>query len=385
MNTHTKSLYFRGISFLITLVALLLFVNVPTALAHPADITVTDFFVERDWDNIEIEDTHLRAVHSINWFEAMEKLDPDPTVTAEAMVADLNQYETTIALYLEDNLTVTNAGERCSFENIFIPPQTAPELMAVGFFFNFDIVCEAPIGEITVTADFLLEKYPLQSNFVTFYRFPGNLIATDSLSVEKPTVTQVLGNPEANQTPADLLATFVYEGVRHIVPLGLDHILFIATVFLIAGSVRRVVLYSLLFTVAHSITLALTVFGVIVPSSSWIEAIIALSIIILAIDAIYPFVPRLWQGAVIFGFGLFHGMGFASVLTELGLPDGAEALALFGFNVGVEIGQLGIILLLYAVTWWLFLEKDRKRLTTIIIASIIALIATYWLIERTLF
>ena len=372
----------RSVSYVVICIALVLSAGVQSTSAHPADITVTDFFVDRDWDNAEIEATHLRVSHSINWFEAVVEFDI-ATTTGESF-PDLAQYKDEVAGYLEDNLTLQSGDEPCSFENVFIPVQNELELTAIGFFFNFDVVCESPISDVTVTANFLLEKYPEQSNFLTFYRFPGDLIVTDSVNPGKPTVTHTIGDPEVEQSSFSLFTTFIYEGIRHIVPLGLDHILFIATVFLIAGTVRRVVLYSLIFTLAHSITLALTVLGVIVPNGGLIEAIIALSIIVFAVDAVYRFIPSLWQGAIIFGFGLFHGMGFASVLTDLGLPDGAEVLALIGFNVGVEIGQLGVILMLFVATWWLFQNQERRRVTTTLMAFAIAIVATYWLIERTL-
>ncbi|MEM9336638.1 MAG: HupE/UreJ family protein [Patescibacteria group bacterium] len=372
-------------SIRLLLLALLLFgVQTTSALAHPADITVTDFFVERDWDNVEIAPERLRAVHSVNWFEAMEILDPNNEMTAAELLADLRQSELAIASYLDENLSIQTSEETCSYENISIPEQAAVEVTAVGLFFDFDVVCPVPIGDMTVTASFLLEKYPGQSNFLTFYRFPGDLIVTDSVNQEQPTVTHTIADPQAAQSSLSLFTNFVYEGIRHIVPLGLDHILFIATVFLIAGSLRRIVLYSLIFTLAHSITLALTVLGFIVPNGSLIEAIIALSILVFAVDAVYRFVPQLWQGAIIFAFGLFHGMGFASVLTELGLPEGAEVLALIGFNIGVEVGQLGVILVLAASTWWIFSDPERRRLTTITMATAIACVAAYWVIERTL-
>lgn len=379
-RTHVRKLKFEILIVLIS--SFLLFLNTAPALAHPADITVTDFFVDLDWDNNEIERDRLRAVHSLNWFEAMDVLDPE--ATAADMLSDLQRYEPVVQSYLNDNLTVSTASTSCAFENIYIPEQSAGEVTAVGFFFDFEVVCPTPISDVVVSANFLLEKYPEQSNFLTFYRTPGDLIVTDSLNPENPTASHLISDPEVQQTPLELFVEFLYQGIRHIVPLGLDHILFIATVFLVAGALRRVVLYSLLFTAAHSVTLALTVLGVIVPSSSLIEAIIALSIIVLAIDAIRPFIPKLWQGAVIFGFGLFHGMGFASVLTELGLPAEAELLALLSFNLGVEIGQLGVIFLLFVATWWFFKDNVKKRFITIALATAIAVIATYWLIERTL-
>ena len=382
LKNHSLPSLTRSLLYFVAAIALLLTTHTSVAFAHPADITVTDFFVERDWENTELETNRLRAVHSINWFEAMEVLDPE--AEAADMLADLSQYENTIANYLEENLIILNGNAECTFENIFIPEQSPLEVVAVGLFFDFDVVCERHISEVTVTASFLLDKYPDQSNFLTFYRFPGELIVTDSVNLNNPTVTHIIADPEVVQTPLELFSTFIYEGIRHIVPLGLDHILFIMTVFLIAGTLRRVIVFSLLFTLAHSITLALTVLGVIVPDSSLIEAIIALSIVVLAVDAIHRFIPNVWQGTIIFGFGLFHGMGFASVLTDLGLPENAEISALIGFNIGVEIGQLGVVLTMALATWWFFKEAKRKEITTIAIALAIAAIATYWLIERTL-
>lgn len=372
----------RSLLVLCALVALLLVSQPHATFAHPADITVTDFFVERDEDNTVLADTRLKAVHSLNWFEAMDVLGLG--AAGGEVPVNLDQHEVAVTTYVEENLQVHNAGEACSFENVVIPAQTTDELSAVGFFFTFDVVCSMPITELSVTATFLLEKYPDQSNFLTLYRFPGDLIMTDSLHAERPTAMHTISSSQADQPLLELFSAFVHEGMHHIIPLGLDHILFIATVFLIADSVRRVILYSLIFTAAHSVTLALTALGIITPPSVVVESVIALSIIVLAIDAMYPFIPRVWHGVAIFCFGLFHGMGFAGVLAELGLPAGAEIAALLGFNAGVEIGQLAVICLLYGGTWWFFADTARRRRTTIAMAASIALIATYWLIERTL-
>lgn len=357
-------------------------VSVPAAVAHPADITVTDLFVEQDWDDQVLADTQLRVVHSLNWFVATSLFDFSTTTLAQ--MSETGALASMLAEYLNENLVVSTGGEDCTFTNIAVPDQLIEELVAIGFFFNFNVVCPVSVTTVSITATFLQDTHPEQSNYLTLYRSPGDLIVAESVSGTQPTLTYTVADPTVSQSSSELLMQFVYEGVRHIVPLGLDHILFIITVFLIAGSLRQVVLYSLLFTLAHSLTLALTVLGVIVPNSGLIEAIIALSIVALAVDAIRPTLPQRWQGGIIFLFGLFHGMGFASVLTDLGLPAGAEVLALIGFNVGVELGQLGIVLALTFATYWLFQDAVHKRLATIMIATAIATVATWWLVERTL-
>lgn len=177
---------------------------------------------------------------------------------------------------------------------------------------------------------------------------------------------------------------FLYQGIRHIIPLGLDHILFITTIFLLSRSLLQIVKYSLIFTLAHSVTLSMMVLGVFSLPGEIVEPIIAFSIFLLAVDLIRPFIAPHMHGVVIFVFGLFHGFGFAGVLTELGLPENQLVTSLFGFNVGVEIGQLMMIGLLYFVTLLPFKNESSRKNITFATALVIALIAGFWCIERTL-
>ncbi len=132
-------------------------------------------------------------------------------------------------------------------------------------------------------------------------------------------------------------------GVRHILPGGLDHILFVLAIFLAATTTRALVLQVSAFTVAHTVTLGLAASGVIAPAPDIVEPLIAATIALVAIENLAFSEMTWWRPVVVFGFGLIHGMGFAGFFGELGLPAGQFWSALIGFNVGVEIGQLAVI------------------------------------------
>jgi hypothetical protein len=139
------------------------------------------------------------------------------------------------------------------------------------------------------------------------------------------------------------------------------------------------------FTVAHSITLALSLYGVISLPASVVEPLIALSIVYVAVENIIVAELKPWRVWVVFGFGLLHGLGFAGVLTELGLPAGEFLPALIGFNVGVEFGQLAVIGLALLIVGLWFRERPWYRAWLVIPASLlIAAVGAYWTVERIL-
>ena len=179
---------------------------------------------------------------------------------------------------------------------------------------------------------------------------------------------------------------FLVLGYKHIIPLGLDHILFILCVFFLNTNIRQIVLQASMFTLAHSITLGLAAYGVINPSAAVVEPIIALSILLLALENIYTTRVRPWRMLMIFLFGLVHGMGFAGALSDLGMPKNAFTEALISFNIGVEFGQLSIILIMYFLVAKFFSGKIWYRKRIVVPASlIIASVAAYWTVERIFF
>jgi hydrogenase/urease accessory protein HupE len=171
-------------------------------------------------------------------------------------------------------------------------------------------------------------------------------------------------------------------GFTHILPRGLDHILFVLGIFLLSLRLAPILWQVTAFTVAHTITLGLTIYGVVALPSSIVEPLIALSIVYVGVEnALTPRLHR-WRVAVVFAFGLLHGMGFAGVLTGIGLPEADFVTALVTFNVGVELGQLAVIALaLLAVG--AFRQRSWYRARIVVPASLaIAAPGIYWTVER---
>ncbi|NVK14218.1 MAG: HupE/UreJ family protein, partial [Rhodobacteraceae bacterium] len=151
----------------------------------------------------------------------------------------------------------------------------------------------------------------------------------------------------AAKTPVEAFMEYIPVGFTHILPKGLDHILFVLGLFFLSPRVKPLLLQVSLFTVAHTITLALGALGMVNVNPAIVEPLIALSIVFVAVENIFARKLHTWRSFVIFGFGLLHGLGFASVLGEFGLPENQFLPALIGFNVGVEFGQLAVIAAAY--------------------------------------
>ena len=193
-------------------------------------------------------------------------------------------------------------------------------------------------------------------------------------------------------------ATFVADGAKHIA-IGFDHILFLVALLLPAVLIRdkgkwipvadlRTAFWSVFkivtaFTVAHSITLSLAVLDVVQLPSRFVESAIAASVLITALDNLWPFLPRR-RWLVAFVFGLLHGFGFASVLIDLKLPPSTLILSLFGFNVGVEIGQLILVGILVPLAYVSRASWGYSRIALGAGSAVIAAISLGWLLERSL-
>lgn len=195
-----------------------------------------------------------------------------------------------------------------------------------------------------------------------------------------------LAGPSPWRDGAAAFARFVALGFSHILPLGLDHVLFIVALAIGAPRLGRLIRLATLFTLAHSVTLALAAFDIVRAPAAIVEPAIALSIAVVAVMNLIPRPegPRREQAPLIVAFGLLHGLGFAGALRALGLPRGQETLALAGFNVGVELGQVAVILaVLAAVGWW----RSRPFYATRIAAPVslaVAAIGLFWTIQRIL-
>ncbi|HUR82312.1 MAG TPA: HupE/UreJ family protein, partial [Thermoanaerobaculia bacterium] len=195
-------------------------------------------------------------------------------------------------------------------------------------------------------------------------------------------VTQWIDGDAASEpfTRRGTFAEYLLLGITHIIPLGADHILFVLGMFLITRRAKDVLAQVTAFTLAHSITLALAMYGVVSVPGRIVEPLIALSIVFIAVEnlIVREVSPR--RVALVFTFGLLHGLGFAGVLRELG---GDFVTALVAFNAGVELGQLAVI----AAAWLLVTSWTRERVwyrrRVLVPASVmIAAMGLVWMIER---
>tara|TARA_Y100001935_G_C16932320_1_gene326043 strand:- start:22 stop:564 length:543 start_codon:yes stop_codon:yes gene_type:complete len=169
----------------------------------------------------------------------------------------------------------------------------------------------------------------------------------------------------------------------HIIPKGLDHILFILGLFLFSPKLKPLIWQISMFTLAHTLTLGLSVYGLINPPSSIVEPLIALSIIYIAWENIYHDKLIFNRLLIIFLFGLLHGFGFANVLLEFDLQKNDFIKTLLGFNIGVELGQLVVVLIAwFTLGLWFGKKPWYRKIISVPLSLIISCIATYWFIER---
>ena len=186
------------------------------------------------------------------------------------------------------------------------------------------------------------------------------------------------------QQPAtQVISTYLLLGFEHIIPKGLDHILFILGIFLLSVHLRPLLWQATMFTVAHTLTLGLSMRGIINLPSNIVEPLIALSIAYIGIENIFAHSLHKSRLVIVFFFGLLHGMGFASVLADFGMPANAFMTALVSFNVGVEFGQLAVILLAFLAVGVWFRDKPWYHAVIVVPCSTaIALTGLYWTWDR---
>jgi hypothetical protein len=363
------------------LAAALLALALPGALAHkPSDSYLT----------LEVKAGSIEG----RWDIALRDLDfalaLDADGNGELTWGEVRARHADIAAYAGQRLAVRADERPCA---ISVGAQQIDEHTDGAYsVLPLALTCESPSPQA------LTLHYTLLADLDPQHRGLLKLAARDT------TRTAVLGGAQAEQRfelgQVDRWRQFVdyvREGVWHIW-IGLDHILFLLSLLLpsvlVWAAQRRwqpaqrfgeafvdVVKVVTAFTVAHSITLSLAALGVVELPSRLVESVIAASIVVAALNNIRPWVTRrLWL--VAFGFGLVHGFGFASVLADLGLPRDALLLALVGFNLGVELGQLAIVVLFLPLAFALRRTRFYRRWVMVGGSLLIALLASVWLVER---
>ena len=257
-----------------------------------------------------------------------------------------------------------------------VAPQADPTLPAVA---TVRLTGEMPEGADEFTWSYAWTFTP----YVLMVRNAGsNAAVTEWLDGGDASAPVAVAAPVA---PVDRVRTagrYLALGFTHILPYGVDHVLFVLGLFLLSGRARAVLWQASAFTAAHSITLGLSMFGVIESSPAIVEPLIALSIAYIAVENLFVSHLKTWRIALVFAFGLLHGLGFAGVLKELGLPRAEFLTALLTFNIGVEAGQIAVIAAAFLLVGW---HRDRiwYRSRVVVPASLaIACTAIYWTVER---
>ena len=268
------------------------------------------------------------------------------------------------------SVTVDLDGARCRTGRVRIGGAGTNETRAT---IEIDFTCDASHGRLDIAEDwraFLGEHYQTLGNL----RTPGG-------------ERQVIFGEETRSVSVDIDRTvatgwfdFVKLGIGHILT-GYDHLLFLVALLATARGGWSVVRIVTAFTLAHSVTLSIAALGIVTVPERIIEPLIAATIVWVALENLFATDPDRMRWLWSFGFGLVHGFGFASALGELGLRGPALVRGLVGFNIGVEIGQLIFVaVFLPALTW---LARGRgARLTPRIASLAVAVIGTYWLVER---
>jgi len=304
---------------------------------------------------------------------------------------ELRARRSDIEAYAFSRLKISSDGKACTTAGTALMVDNHSDGAYAALRFGADCGARPP-ASLEVAYSLFFDLDPTHRGLLRFER--GGGAQTGVLSPERPRLAFKAGEESALSQFFDYLR----EGVWHIW-IGFDHILFLLSLLLPAvlilknrtwnpaerfrdtfWDVFRVVTS---FTVAHSITLSLAALSVISLPSRLVESTIALSVLLAALNNLWPVVAeRRW--AVAFAFGLIHGFGFASVLTDLGLPQGALLLALVGFNLGVEAGQLAIVAAFLPLAYALRGSWFYRRVVFIWGSAAIALVAAVWLAERSL-
>jgi HupE / UreJ protein len=187
----------------------------------------------------------------------------------------------------------------------------------------------------------------------------------------------------ASQSTLEVVVSYITIGFEHIVPKGLDHILFILGLFLLSTHLSPLLWQVTMFTVAHTITLALSMNNIIELPANVVEPLIALSIAYVGVENIFSSKLHRSRLFLVFMFGLLHGLGFAGVLSDFGMPSDDFALALISFNVGVEFGQLAVILLAFiSLKLWFKDQLIYRKIVVLPGSMFISVVGMYWFLER---
>jgi len=337
------------------------------AMAHPVPFSYVDVRIEPGAIELTLVAHIFDVAHELGVNSPDRLLDPS--------VLRL-QGDAAVAL-LQSRLQIAADG-RLLTGGIWSSPEALPDQQSIRLHARYETSSKP--GSVTLTAS-LFPYDPTHQTFVNFYE--GDALTSQMiLDRAHPEFEYFVGD---RQGVLAVIRKFVPAGIHHIL-IGPDHLLFLIGLLLLGGSVRRLLVVVSAFTVAHSITLSLAALNLVTPPSRIIEPAIALSIVYVGIDNLMVGRGRDVRAWIAFAFGFIHGFGFASVLREMNLPSRALGWSLFSFNVGVEIGQLLVVVVVASALMALRSQNEAVSRRVAFAGSLVVILAgAFWFVQRVFF
>jgi hydrogenase/urease accessory protein HupE len=341
-------------------------VPVPPASAHPAPFSYVDVRLSGPSLELTVTVHEFDAAHDLGVEDASRLLN----------ASELARYSAALTELLKDRLQVWVGGQRLT--GGWSPAVALPDRQAIQLRVVYDAGHPPPS---LILAARLFPYDPVHQTFVNVYE--DDAVVLQAILVRHR--EQIAFYPGTRQGTWAVVKRFAASGVHHIL-IGPDHLLFLVGLLLLGGTLRRLVLVVSAFTIAHSLTLSLAVLRVVTPPPWLVEPAIALSIVYVGADNLTVRAGRDVRGWIAFAFGLIHGFGFANVLREMDLPPRALGWSLLSFNLGVEIGQLAVVIVVASILSAIRSKSPETGRRLAVAGSAVVIAAgTYWFVQRVFF
>jgi hydrogenase/urease accessory protein HupE len=337
------------------------------AAAHPAPFSYLDVRLRAGALDVSVVIHAFDVAHEL-------RIEPIERVLDPAMLRSSGE---SIAALLNGRLQVMVDGAPLG-PAAWSPPEPIGDRQSLRLRTSYTLA--SPPGVMTVSA-YLFPYDPVHQTFVNVYE--GDELVTQAILDQ--TRTEFDHITGTRQGTFAVIRKFVASGIHHIL-IGPDHMLFLVGLLLLGGTLRRLILVVSAFTLAHSITLSLAALNILDPPARIVEPVIALSIVFIGVDNLIVRGGRDIRGWIAFAFGFVHGFGFAGVLREMGLESRALVWSLLSFNLGVEIGQLFVVVLVATALAALRTRSETAGRRLAFAGSIGVIAAgTFWFFERIFF
>ena len=336
------------------------------AAAHPVPFSYLDVQLQPSAIEVSLVAHDFDLGHDLNINPSDQLLDPTL----------VEQREKAIQAMLAPRLELTADGR------VLTPEWGATEVLRERQSLRLHLRYPVPSAPGTIAVTTIMFPYdPMHQTFVNIYE--GETLTSQMiLDGKHPRLEYFAGS---RQGVFAVVRKFIPAGIHHIL-IGPDHLLFLVGLLLLGGSIRQLLIVVTSFTVAHSITLSLAALNIVTPPARLIEPAIALSIVYVGADNLLAKGGRDVRGWIAFTFGFIHGFGFANVLREMDLPRRALGWSLFSFNIGVEIGQLFVVVLVATAFSMLRARSEWSRRHLALAGSIVVIAAgTFWFVQRVFF